>query len=163
MPFRSRTFLFLLAGCLIFSLAVAISCGGGGTAPAASGEALSSEESQYLDLWRVAAVALIDFSMVELEALTAEPDEEPALTELAVTYQDKRDAFEAALLDLEQASAPSSMAEFHTQVIPLYQEALDNMDSMIDAASQNNEASFLEAKAELIDTIEKAIGVGQQS
>jgi hypothetical protein len=124
---------------------------------------LSSEESQYLDLWRAAAVALIDFSMVELEALTAEPDEEPALTELAVTYQDKRDAFEAALLDLEQASAPSSMAEFHTQIVPLYQEALDNMDSMIDAASQDDEASFLEAKAELIDTIDKTSGLTEGS
>jgi hypothetical protein len=101
--------------------------------------------------------------MVELDALTAEPDEEPALTELAVTYQDRRDAFKAVLLDLEQASAPSSLAEYHTQIIPLYQEALDDMDSMIDAASQDDEASFLEAKAELIDTIDKTSGLTEGS
>jgi len=161
MPFRCRISCCLLVGCILLIMAVAVSCGGGDTTPAASGEALSSEESAYLELWQEAAVALIDFSMVELDALTAEPDEEPALTEIAGTYQDRRDDFEAALLDLEQASVPSSLAGYHTQLVPLYREALDNMDSMIDAASQNDEASFLEAKAGLIDTIDKAAAVTQ--
>ena len=159
MLFRNRSLMIFFTIFLLTGMLFGISCGGDETASNAEEEQLSDEESQYLELWREAASALLDFTMVELEAITEDEEEEPSITELASTFQDKRDAFQAALSNLEQVSAPSSLVEYHSQIMTLYQEALDNMDSMIDAASQNDEATFVEAKARLIATLEQTTEV----
>ena len=161
MPFRYRSLMIFFTIFLLTGTLFGISCGGDETASNAEGEQLSDEESQYLELWREAAAALLDFTMVELEAVTEDEEEEPSLTELASKFQDKRDAFQAALSNLEQVSAPSSLAEYHSQIMTLYQEALDSMDLMIDAADQNDEATFVEAKARLIDTLEQTTEVSE--
>ena len=155
MPSIFRPVTVLLIICLITGALLAVSCGGGTTASDAESGQLSAEESDYLEVWDKTAAALLDFSMVELEALDGDTEEMPSLTELVSPYQDKRDAFQAALQALERASVPSSLADYHSQLIPLYRGALDDMDSIIDAASQDDEASFMEAKAGLIDTLEQ--------
>ena len=152
---RALTVLFIIFA--LTGMLFGISCGSDGTALDTEGEQLSDEDSQYLELWREASFALLDFTMVELEAITEE--EEPSLTELASTFQDKRDAFQTVLSNLNQASAPSSLDEYHSQIVTLYREALNNMDLMIDAANQNDEAAFMEAKAQLIDTLEQTTEV----
>ena len=151
-----RILIILLLGCLLGVGLSGLSCGG-----KEAEEAVAPEESQYLELWQQASAALVEFSFADFEA--RQETEEPSLAKLATLYQEKRDAFQTALTNLEGATPPSDLTEFHTQIIPLYREILESMNLMANAASQNDETALLEARAKFIDTMERVTAVVRQS
>ena len=154
---RAKTVLVgLLLVCLLGSGLTALSCESDQIE-----ETLSSEEFRYVKLWQEASTALVQFTLAELE--TSRTAEGSSLAKLANTYREKRDAFQAALTGLEGAESPSSLSEFHSQIIPLYREILEAMGLMIGAADQGDETELLIARAKLIDAMEKTVTLVQQS
>ena len=151
-----RILIGLLLGCLLGAGLTGFSCRG-----QEAEEAVAPEELQYVELWQQASAALVEFSFAEFEAL--QEGEEPSLANLATLYWEKRDAFQSTLASLEGATPPPNLVEFHTQIIPLYQEILESMNLMVNAASQNDETALLEARAKFIDTMEKITAVVRQS
>jgi len=157
MQSKKKTILIgLFLGCLLGAGLTGLSCGG-----EKAEEAVAPEEAQYLELWQQASTALVEFSFAEFEAL--QEGEEPPLANLATLYQEKRDAFQSTLTSFEGVTPPPDLTGFHTQIIPLYQEILESMNLMVNAASQNDETALLEARAKFIDTMEKVTAVVRQS
>jgi hypothetical protein len=146
----------LLVGCLLITGLSVLSCQG-----EEAEEAVTPEESQYVELWQQVSTALVEFSFAEFEA--SQEAEEPSLVQLATLYREKRDAFQTSLASLEGATPPPDFTGFHTEIIPLYQEILESMDLMVNAARQEDEAALLEARAGFIDAMEEAAAVLQQS
>jgi hypothetical protein len=108
-------------------------------------------EAQYGGLVNDLSASLVDFTAFDL-ASSVEGRQAPR--ELAV----RRDRFRTALLELQEMSPPSEFKKFHVDTLPLYDQVLQGMDIIVEAATENDRAKAFSGRILLAEATEAISG-----